>query len=139
MRSLPSRLLTPLLALATSLLFVGCGDDSSSPAGTADTTPPATPSGLSLASNVTNVTIEWDDNSEADLAGYIVEKSLDGGATWEDFTDVITTSSYTDALTARADYRVRSTDLVGNESGATAAVTYVLPPDRGPKVPARAR
>jgi hypothetical protein len=131
-------LFVALLTLGTTLVLAGCGDDSN-PAGDPgiiDTTPPSTPEGLIVQSTHTGLQVEWDDNSEADLAGYVLEKSADRGSTWADLTGVLTDSSYEDAFATRADYRVRASDLVGNESSPSTPVTYLAPTGGGPKIPA---
>jgi len=48
---------------------------------TTDTTPPATPTGLvaTAALGDTEVTLDWNDNSESDLWGYNVYRSTDSG------------------------------------------------------------
>ncbi len=114
----------PLLTLGAVLVLAGCGDDSSAGNSPIDTTPPATPTGLRVTPTETSLIVEWDDNSEVDLAGYFLEVSVDYGETWEDRTTLLETSTFEDAYSYRADYRVRSADLTGNESGASTAATY---------------
>jgi hypothetical protein len=130
---------TPLLALGAILALAGCGDDSTTGNQPIDTTPPATPTGLTITSTPTSLLVEWDDNSEADLAGYVLEVSVDYGETWEDRTTLLTTSSFEDSYAFRADYRVRSSDQTGNESGASTPATYQEASGGGPKQPGEQR
>jgi hypothetical protein len=127
-----------LLVLGALFVLAGCGDDSSAGNQPIDTTPPATPTGLRISATETSLIVEWDDNSEADLAGYVLEVSVDYGETWEDRTTLLTTSTFEDAYAFRADYRVRSADVTGNESGASTAATYQAG-SGGPKDPANQR
>lgn len=111
--------------LAIGLL--GCGDDSG-PTGNQiiDTTPPAVPSGLEVAANGESLQLSWAPNSDADLAGYIVESSPDRGTTWIEETAVLTEATFTDTFASRADYRVRARDLTGNTSAPSAEATFLI-------------
>ncbi len=126
----------------------GCGDDAGSNLAAlqddeddtvVDTTPPNTPAGLVVHDSPTNLVIEWAPNSEGDLAGYILEKSMDRGTTWSEFEFLVTDTFFEDDYASRADYRIRAADLVGNESARSETVTFLIPPGGGPKVPARPR
>lgn len=148
MRSLGKTASVMVWTLGLALVLVGCGDDARTPLADdddddddaiIDTTPPAAPTGLQVWASETNLVIEWANNSEADLAGYILEKSTDRGSNWFDLPYVFTDPAYEDVLAARGDYRVRALDIVGNQSGRSSEVTYLIPSGGGPKIPAIAR
>jgi hypothetical protein len=129
--------LTTPFAVAAVLVLAGCGDEATLIDQTpVDTTPPATPVGLAVTATETTLVVEWDDNSEADLAGYVLEKSTDRGNTWNVVPGLLVASDYVDTYAARADYRVSAQDFTGNQSANSPAVTYLQPSDPGPKVPA---
>lgn len=125
-------------AFATALLLAGCSDDAGTPFQNEelDTTPPATPSGLTVSATQTTLVVEWADNSEADLAGYVLEKSEDRGNRWSTIGGLLVSSSFEDVYASRADYRVRAKDFTGNESANSPAITYIGPTGPGPKTPA---
>lgn len=130
--------LAAFAALASTLALAGCGDDASNPLDddeTIDTTPPSIPSGLAVSSTPTSLIVEWEDNSEIDLAGYVLEKSTDRGNRWDVVGGVLLASSYEDVYSNRADYRVRARDLTGNESANTAPIVFIGPTGRPPKRP----
>jgi hypothetical protein len=137
--------MTPKTVLALITCFaafalVGCGDNGSSTilAPTVDTVPPAVPTGVGVDQTLTAVMIDWDANSEPDLAGYVLERSLDMGATWQTLgSAVLTSNSYADYKYPHADYRVAAIDQSENQSAYSAQVAFSLP-DRGPKIPAQA-
>jgi len=85
---------------------------------TADTTPPATPSGLAAVAGNAQVVLDWADNGEPDFGSYRV---------YRDGTQVasVTASGYTDtAVTNGVTYRyaISAVDKVGNESLRSAEV-----------------
>jgi len=125
-------------AFATALLLAGCSDnETGSPFHNQeiDMTPPATPTGLAVSATETTLVVEWADNSEADLAGYLLEKSEDRGNTWSEVGGLLLSSSFEDAYAAHADYRVRAKDFTGNESANSPILTYLAPTGHGPKTP----
>jgi len=97
------------------------------------TTAPAAPSALSAAGGSNAVTLAWADNA-ADEAGFRIERSSDGGAT---FTEIATVGAnvtgYTNTELAASTtyaYRIRAYNVVGNSSytntaSATTAATPV--------------
>jgi hypothetical protein len=132
--------LTALAALASTLALAGCGDEAGNPLNdddddTIDTTPPSIPTGLAVSYTETTLIVEWEDNSEVDLAGYVLEKSTDRGQRWDTVGGVLLASTYEDTYANRADYRVRARDLTGNESANSAPIVFIGPTDRGPKQP----
>ena len=99
------------------------------PVAPADTSPPATPTGLSAVGGNGTITLDWADNVESDLAGYRVYPA--GSGTPVAFR---TASGYVrTGLPAGATYgfRISAVDDAGNESAATAhhfAATTSPPP-----------
>ena len=87
-----------------------------------DTTPPAVPTGL-MATNAGNgnVSLDWGDNDESDLAGYNVYRSTTIGESYTKInTSLVTSSNYADSgLTNGSTYYyvVRAVDTSDNESG----------------------
>lgn len=88
--------------------------------GTVDTTPPAAPANLSATAAGSLVVLDWDDNTETDLAGYNIYRSTIPGAgytklnaslvidsTYNDTTAVLDTAHY---------YVVTAVDTSSNES-----------------------
>jgi hypothetical protein len=134
----PFNCLAAPFALAAALALAGCGDEAANPIDNTpiDTTPPATPVGLTVAPSETTLLVQWDDNSEADLAGYVLEKSIDRGNRWDTVGGLLLSSQFEDAIASRADYRVRAQDLTGNESANSAAITFIAPTGPPPKTPA---
>jgi putative Ig domain-containing protein len=87
--------------------------------------PPGVPTGLTIDPRTTGLFLDWDDNTDADLAGYNVYRSPTSGGTYTQLnTSVITTSQYDDT-TAPANavsyYRVKAIDTTSTESGAATA------------------
>jgi hypothetical protein len=135
----PRRLLRFVAVPAwAALVAAGCGQTSETVE--VDTTPPNAPSSLALDPDESSLTISWADNSEADLAGYVLERSMDRGQTWAAVSAaVLTESSYVDALNGRADYRVAAVDLSDNQSAYSETATWVAPsggPGKTPTSPA---
>ncbi len=89
---------------------------------------PAAPTGLDATLDGSAVQLDWDDNGEADVTGYAVERSVDGGS----FERVATpgNSSYRDT-SAPADssvtYRVVALDNGGEESDPSSTVSVDTP------------
>jgi len=83
---------------------------------------PATPTALRAVALAGEVRVVWDPSPDADLAGYFVERSVDGGE-FERLTAVpVDAPEYTDRSApagARIDYRVLAMDQIGNTSKRT--------------------
>ena len=100
--------------------------------GGGDTTPPGVPSGLGgSASGPTSVSLNWNDVSAADLAGYNVFRSASESGTYSKLNgSVVSASQFTDS-TAPANttswYKVSSVDMTGNESAQSVAVSVTTP------------
>ncbi len=92
--------------------FVGSGGG--------DTTPPATPTGLSPTAGDGTVDLDWSDNGEGDLDGYTVYRSTTAGGPYTALNgSLLSTSVYTDNGVTNGTtyyYVVTATDLTGNES-----------------------
>ncbi|MBN1788388.1 MAG: PASTA domain-containing protein [Sedimentisphaerales bacterium] len=89
-----------------------------------DTTPPEAPTGLSATGGDATVSVNWDDNSEADLAGYNIYRSTMSGSGYvQQNVTLLTTSDYTDNSVVNGTtyyYVVTAVDLLNNESGYSA-------------------
>ena len=98
---------------------------------TLDTTPPVTPSNLSI-SDISSVAqgyqlfISWHKNLESDFANYQVYRSVDGGGSvlYRTITDAATNYFYDPNLSGSThySYTVRATDDVANSSAQSALV-----------------
>jgi len=97
----------------------------------ADTTPPSAPSGLVSSVSSTAVTLDWADNTEADLAGYDVYRSSTSGGPYVKLNSALLTSStYRDPgapAAATSYYVVEASDTSGNASQPSAELAV----DRG--------
>ena len=87
---------------------------------TSDTTPPGVPGGLSAAPVAGGVALDWADNAEPDLAGYLVYRGTAPGGPFTQLTgSPVPDSAYTD-LTAPEGvpsyYQVVASDASGNLS-----------------------
>jgi hypothetical protein len=83
-----------------------------------DTFPPAVPAGLHATVGPASVELSWDPNGEADLAGYRVYRSVNGGP-FEKLAELQPVPAYSDkAIQKDAAYRyqVSAFDRAGNES-----------------------
>jgi hypothetical protein len=84
-----------------------------------DEFPPAAPANLRATASANSVELSWDANAEPDLAGYIVYRSVNGGA-FEKIATVNEIPAYSDKpVEAGKTYRyvVTAKDKSGNESG----------------------
>jgi hypothetical protein len=132
------RVLPVILAFA----FVGCGDSGDNTLSflddpIPDTTPPGAPTNLAVSHSGAALLVSWAENTEPDLAGYVLQRSLDRGSSWSSVADsALTEASFEDNYYTRADYRVAAVDSSANQSAYTLA-TYIAPSDpRGSKYPA---
>lgn len=95
----------------------------------ADTTPPAAPTGLTGARGVGGIELRWNANSEGDLAGYRVERSVNSASSFSVLAGPIA-AAYTDAAVTESEsysYLVRAVDAAGNISAASTVVTVTIP------------
>jgi hypothetical protein len=129
----------PVWALSV-LLLAGCGDSDGTTAPNdpevVDTTPPAVPVNLQILSVDGSIELDWDDNSEADLAGYALERTLDDGVTWTAVqSGPIVDSEFVDSYYSRVSYRLASLDVSENQSAYGDGVQYVASSGPGGKDP----
>jgi pectate lyase len=92
-----------------------------------DVTAPAKPTGLSAAAGNAIVLLNWNDNTESDLAGYNIYRSTTSGSGYTKLnTDVLTTSDYTDSSVTNETtyyYVVTAADTSDNESAQSTEVS----------------
>ena len=85
-----------------------------------DTTPPAAPAGLTATPGDGEVLLDWNDNSESDLAGYNVYRSTTPGSGYSNVDSLLSGSAYTDSSVTNGTtyyYVVTAVDTSDNESG----------------------
>jgi hypothetical protein len=89
--------------------------------GTADTTPPAAPTGLVATAGNNVVTLDWDDNSEVDVNGYNVYRSQTSGSGYSQLNvSLVADSNYIDNDVNNGTpyyYVVTAVDTNDHESG----------------------
>lgn len=91
---------------------------------TPDTTAPAAPSGLSVVAGDKTATLNWADNGEGDLAGYLVYRRVAGGAFSLVAQPTASALSDTGLLNGTTyEYYVRAKDTAGNLSAESDKVT----------------
>jgi hypothetical protein len=90
----------------------------------ADTFPPAVPAGLMAVAGVNSIELAWQPNTEEDLAGYQVYRSVEGGAPARIAgpVDAPNFSDRTVEIGKKYSYTITSIDRTGNESAHSAAV-----------------
>jgi hypothetical protein len=84
-----------------------------------DTTPPAAPTGLTASLDGVSVALDWDDNTEGDLKGYNVYRSITSGSGYTQLnSSTILDSEYTDSTPPGGEtyYVVTAVDTSLNES-----------------------
>jgi hypothetical protein len=136
--------LVKLVPFALAIALVGCGDDGSSSPGTTivptptpDTVPPSVPTNLDVEWDNGTLVLQWDENSEPDLAGYMLQRSYDAGTTWEYVSPTpLTVASYVDTFANRADYRVSAIDTSDNQSAYSNRAIWIVTVGGGRKHPA---
>jgi endonuclease I len=103
-------------AINRNQTFDGCGSD---------TTPPAVPTDLQAIAGESQVMLSWNANSEADLAGYNVQRST-GGA-WSTLNaSLVNDIMYIDTTASNGvtyQYRITAEDALGNESAPSTTVS----------------
>ncbi|MFC2073183.1 hypothetical protein ACFLUU_10935, partial [Chloroflexota bacterium] len=91
-------------------------EDSATPDAT-----PAAPTGLAATPGDRQVSLDWDDNSEGDIDGYNVYRSLTSGSGYTKInSSLVELSTYTDTTLTNGTtyyYVVTAVDLIANESG----------------------
>lgn len=81
-----------------------------------DNEPPAPPTGLSVNAGSGIVSLDWNDNTENDLAGYKVYRSDSQSGPFSPIDVIVGNSYYEDNLTGRYFYYVTAVDFASNES-----------------------
>jgi hypothetical protein len=118
-----------IIPFVAIIALVGCGDSGTAPlTETIDTVPPAVPANVELQAWLgveKALVVTWESNAEPDLAGYIVQRSLDDEDTWETVTGVLTTNEWHDGYHSLAHYRVSAVDLSENQSAFSGSVGYL--------------
>jgi hypothetical protein len=90
---------------------------------------PEAPAGITAATGVNTIELEWERSTEADFKGYNVFRSVDGGP-YEKVASTIDAPTYSDknvqpGKTYR--YAISAVDLLGNESARSEPVPAALP------------
>ncbi|MBB6061880.1 uncharacterized protein YoxC [Thermosipho japonicus] len=90
-----------------------------------DTTPPATPTGLTATGLFQKVLLEWNENTEPDLDSYEVQVATDSVFTQNIKTFKMNATTYTFAGNSNTTYyfRLRAVDKSGNKSGWSSSVS----------------
>ena len=134
--------LVKIVPFVLALALAGCGDGDSSAAPTddpgidtpvtppeepeVDTVPPGIPTSVAVEPIAQTIVVQWNENSEPDLAGYVLQRSVDNGQEWVVVTpSLITEATYTDTYRGNVAYRVMAEDTSRNQSAASAMVHYV--------------
>ena len=94
-----------------------------------DTEPPAAPTGLFAVGANSSAALDWNDNTDTDLAGYNVYRGTAPGVYAKVNTNIVATSAYSDTgLTNGTEYYyvVRAVDTSGNVS-TDSNEAYVIP------------
>ena len=117
--------------LPVALMIAGCGDSDPMSPNPIDTTPPSVPAAVELSALYDHLEVTWAPNAEADLAGYVVSRSLDDGATWTPVSATpFTENTFEDGKYPLVQYRVAAVDASSNQSAFSSAVGYRAPNDR---------
>lgn len=85
-----------------------------------DSTPPAAPTGLTATPGDGSVSLDWNDNTEPDLASYSVHRATTQGGPYTPLADPVSSSSHVDNTAANGTtyyYVVKAEDTANNESG----------------------
>jgi fibronectin type 3 domain-containing protein len=106
--------------------------------GEGDTTPPAAPTGLGATPGDTQVSLDWNDNTEGDLSHYNVSRSTTQGGPHTEIATDVTTSAYTNTgLTNNTTYYyvVTAVDTNDNESSDSSEVSATPQDTTAPAAP----
>ncbi|WP_158299421.1 carboxypeptidase regulatory-like domain-containing protein [Paenibacillus antri] len=109
---------------------------------TPDVTPPAVPEGLEATASSDRIELQWQAVGDADLSGYRVYTSMNGGQDWDTGVAAGTATAYTVTEVTQGlayTFAVTAVDRSGNESAKSGVVTAVpleVPDTVPPAVPA---
>lgn len=95
-----------------------------------DTTPPATPTGLTASYLNGKMTLDWDDNGEGDLHEYRLYRSTVSGRDFRLRDMNVSTSSFIDTTAVNGVdyyYRVEAVDTSGNASAPSSQTVGLMP------------
>jgi chitinase len=89
------------------------------------TMPPATPAGLAPTPLDSSVTLTWNANTEADLAGYQLQYKPTAGSTWTQINNITGLTNTVTGLTngTSYDFQLRAVNTSGQTSAWTATVS----------------
>ena len=91
---------------------------------------PAAPSGLVSIAAESSISLTWDSNTEADLAGYRVWRRVEGESDFKLLTpQPILANAFSDAKVEknkRYDYAVTAVDKAGNESSRSKSISEII-------------
>lgn len=125
----------PALILPSTLLVPDDGTVSTN-------TAPSTPGSISVPSSImggTNISISWAKSSDAEsnLAGYKVERSTNGGSSWNQIYQGTATSTTNNVAfgTTSVMYRVKAYDTEGLESGWRTSSQVTVVNNNAPSAP----
>lgn len=111
--------------LVKNIVMAGAGAAGIEP----DITPPAIPTGLKAEPNATKVILEWNENTEPDLAGYNIYRSVTSGTGYSKLNSTLLTSPYFADIYIiygkKFYYVVKAVDTSNNESYASQEVTAI--------------
>ena len=103
------------------------------PSSPTDATAPSTPTGLTASGGDNKITLNWNANSESDLAGYYIYRDTSSNGTFPYLTSVSSsTTSYEDTglgYSATYYYKITAYDTSGYESAATSAASATTNPE----------
>jgi hypothetical protein len=115
-------------------MYILSGDDNGGPGPDPDPDPPSAPTGLSAEAGNGVVNLNWNNNSENDLAGYNVYRSTSSGGTYTKLNaSLLGSSSYSDTSVSNGTtywYRVTavSTENLESANSNTVSATPTAPP-----------
>lgn len=95
---------------------------------TSDTTAPSVPAGLSASAGECQVSLDWNDNNESDLASYSVYRATDLAGPFVLISTTPAVSSYTDTNVLGAvqyHYQISAVDVSGNESAGSSSASGI--------------
>ncbi len=91
-----------------------------------ETDPPAAPAGLSATPKTGSITLQWQENADTDLLGYMVCRYNERAGIWEIIGRCIKDTTFIDNICAKNKtyrYRIRAIDKAWNRSEPSAEVT----------------